>query len=119
MSNLIKSNQIKPTGVVLTQKDFDKINELKKENSKDDIVFDHTHSDLTSLNHLSLDTLIIALYRPEDITIQQTVEEQLLYTFEKNKEVFEENGEQYCNGILTGMITTLHIIGMKVKGINE
>jgi predicted ATP-grasp superfamily ATP-dependent carboligase len=123
MSNLIKANQIKPTGVVLTQNEKRGIEAALKQMTRDQVLKTHAKRPnqwdefdyVVSLNGMDLDKLAIALYRPEDITIQQTIEEQLLDYFEiqqKAQSAMQDRTEVAVKKVL-------NIIGMKVKGINE
>ena len=124
MSNLIKANQIKPTGVVLTLSQKKAIDILLSDPyyTPEVIVNHHAKDNLQRwddgcepLNGMPLDTLIRALYRPEDITIRQTIEEQLLDYFEiqqKAQSAMQDRTEVAVKKVL-------NIIGMKVKGINE
>jgi hypothetical protein len=112
---LIKADQVNVQNkVVLTQAQKDAI---------DDVLFSYTRAEIMQkscgewnevLDELDTDTLGIALYRPEDITIEQTVEEQAYeyYTEQKNTRA----SEQKLTDIAIRDI--LNILNIKVKGIN-
>ena len=121
MSNLIKANQINTTGkVTISKKALDEIKYLTETCNHDPslVVQDHVEGNWDKdnpLNELTLNALCIALYRPEDITIEQTIEEQLLDYFEiqqKAQSAMQDRTEVAVKKVL-------NIIGMKVKGINE
>lgn len=102
--------------VVLTQAQFDTVKGYLESYSKENLVINVATQEFSAHNELyqiPFDSLMVALYRPEDITIEQTVEEQLLSNFES---VQLDNG--YGQGWRAGYMTALDIIGMKVKGIN-
>jgi hypothetical protein len=126
MSNLIKANQIKPTGVVLTQKQFDTVKGYLESYAKQNLVMNIATQEFSSNNPLyeiPFEDLLIAIYRPEDITIEQTIEEQLLELHEeacRNRMcATSEKDAEFWYGKECGLRNTLDIIGMKVKGINE
>ncbi|WP_405113681.1 hypothetical protein MHH28_07835 [Paenibacillus sp. FSL K6-1217] len=70
---------------------------------------------LLPLKGMAIDTLITAFYRPEDITVEQTVEDKLLEQYEASLMFVNEHNE----GLRSGMRKTLNILGMKVNGINK
>lgn len=106
--------------VKLTKEQAETLDALKSEHAREGIVTAFYHKNNWSkmypcLLDLDLDTVIRALYRPEDITIEKTVEEQLLYRYAETSSFNEDFREGYRSGI----VGTLNIIGMKVKGIND
>ena len=109
--------------VVLTQAQFDTVKGYLESYSKENLVINVATQEFSAHNELyqiPFDSLMVALYRPEDITIGQTVEEKLLNQYEawgRDERNFPEQQPRYY-ALRTGFKDPLDIIGMKVKGIN-
>lgn len=74
-----------------------------------------------TLFELDLHTLCLALYRPENITIEQKSGEQLFELYEEaysHAKTSHETSDWWA-GRMDGISTVLDIIGVKVTGINE
>lgn len=98
--------------VKLTNEQFDTVKSYLESYSKENLVQNVVTQEFSAQNPLyqiPFESLMIAIYRPEDITIEQTVDEKLLECF---------NGV-HGDWHKKGMRDALDIIGMKVKGIND
>src|SRR5205085_2490999 len=74
--------------------------------------FGKWHDETEALNDFSLDDLIVALYVGYEV--EMTKEEKLLQFYKEMKEF----DSQYSKGVVDGVISTLKILGIKIKGIN-
>src|SRR5690606_7015293 len=76
-------------------------------------------SDLKILHSLELETLMAAFVNGYEI--EETPEEKLLkyYKNEANFQYREDYGDGHRDGILTGIESTLNILGIKIEGINK
>lgn len=109
------SNKVK-----LTQEQHYAIQNYLGEYKKSNLIMFVATQELQSENPLydiPFDDLIAAVYRPEDVVIEQTVEEKLIEQHD-NPNQYTESHWSIQDAFSNGIYTALDIIGMKVKGIN-